>query len=89
MPQKLDGCRTEPPVSVPSAHTTSSDATATTLPPLEPPGTRLVSTGFLLGPNAEFSVLPPQANSSKFVFPINTLPLPSVRLATVALYGAI
>ncbi len=41
-------------------------------PPLEPPGTRDSSTGFRTGPNAEFSVDDPMANSSKLVLPIRT-----------------
>ncbi len=39
-------------------------------PPLDPPGTRLVSSGLRVGPNAEFSVLDPIANSSRLVLPI-------------------
>ena len=40
MPQKLAGCRTEPPVSDPSATGTTPAATSAADPPLEPPGTR-------------------------------------------------
>ena len=39
-PQSAAGCRTEPPVSVPSAHTACPAATAAADPPLLPPGTR-------------------------------------------------
>ena len=38
-------------------------------PPDEPPGTRDGSWGLRVGPNAEFSVEDPIANSSRFVFP--------------------
>ena len=73
-PQSDAGCRTDPPVSVPSAQTTSPAATAAALPPLEPPGTRSRSQGLWTGPYAEFSFDDPIANSSQFVLPINTLP---------------
>ena len=49
-PQKLAGWRMEPPVSEPSVATAMLAATAAAEPPLEPPGTRSVSTGFLTGP---------------------------------------
>jgi hypothetical protein len=45
MPQKLAGWRIEPPVSVPVAAGARRAATATALPPDEPPGTRAVSQG--------------------------------------------
>lgn len=37
-PQSAEGVRTDPPVSVPTAHGTSRAATATPEPLLEPPG---------------------------------------------------
>ena len=40
MPQKEAGPRTEPPVSLPSAKSTSPAATAAAEPDDEPPGTR-------------------------------------------------
>ena len=61
-------------MSVPSAQTTSPAATAAALPPLEPPGTRSRSHGLWTGPNAEFSLDDPIANSSQLVLPISTLP---------------
>jgi hypothetical protein len=45
-PQKPAGTRTEPPVSVPSAASTISSATATAEPPLEPPGMQVGFHGF-------------------------------------------
>jgi hypothetical protein len=78
-PQSAAGCRTEPPVSVPSAHTTSPAATAAADPPDDPPGTVSRFQGFLVGKNAEFSVEEPMANSSQFVFPIRTEPAAASR----------
>ena len=40
MPQLLDGTRTDPPVSVPSAKSARPQATADAYPLEEPPGTR-------------------------------------------------
>jgi len=62
-------------------------ATAAALPPLEPPGTRDVSSGLRVGPNAEFSVLEPIANSSRFVLPTMMAPASRKRDTTVASYG--
>src|SRR5438132_1259534 len=73
-PQSEAGCRTDPPVSVPNAHTTSPAATAAADPPDDPPGTRSSPQGFRTGPNAEFSLEEPIANSSQFVLPTSTEP---------------
>ena len=54
-------------------------ATATADPPLEPPGVRSSAQGFLDGPNAEFSVDDPIANSSQLVLPTMTAPAGSSR----------
>src|SRR3954452_23550434 len=62
-------------------------ATAAALPPLDPPGTRLGSHGLRVGPNAEFSVELPMANSSRLVLPITTAPAAARRCTTVASYG--
>src|SRR3954468_6949908 len=62
-------------------------ATAAALPPLDPPGTRVVSWGLRVGPNAEFSVELPMANSSRLVFPTMTAPAAARRCTTVASYG--
>jgi hypothetical protein len=53
-------------------------------PLLEPPGTRLVSHGFLLGPKALYSPLEPMANSSMLALAMGTAPASSRRLTTVA-----
>ena len=62
----------EPPVSVPWVAMHSSAATAAAEPPEEPPGMRERAQGLCVGPNAEFSVELPMANSSMFNRP-NTM----------------
>src|SRR5208283_5338374 len=84
-PQKDDGCRIEPPVSVPSAPAHNPAATAAAEPPLDPPGTRSRSHGLRVFMKAEFSVDDPMANSSMFVFPIKTAPACLSFSVTVAL----
>ena len=74
----------EPPVSEPRARGAKPAATAAAEPPLEPPGTRLVSWGLRVGPNAEFSVEEPMANSSRLVLPMMTAPAARRRSTTVA-----
>ena len=59
-------------------------ATAAAEPPEEPPGTRVVSSGFRVGPKAEFSVEAPIANSSRLVFPTITAPASRRRSTMVA-----
>ena len=71
-------------MSLPSDAAAKPALTAAALPPLDPPGTREVSSGFLVGPNAEFSVLDPIANSSRFVLPTNTAPASRNLVTTVA-----
>ena len=56
-------------MSVPIAHGRRPAATAAAEPPLEPPGTRSRSHGFLTGPKPEFSLDEPIANSSMLVLP--------------------
>jgi hypothetical protein len=50
----------------------------------EPPGTRLVSSGLRVAPNAEFSVLEPMANSSRLVLPTTIAPASRSLVTTVA-----
>ena len=83
-PHNAAGWRMLPPVSLPNEAAAKPAATAAALPPLEPPGTRDVSSGLRVGPNAEFSVLEPMANSSRFVLPTNTAPSSARRRTTVA-----
>ena len=73
-PQKEAGCRIDPPVSVPREKGTAPADTTAALPPLLPPGTRLGSQGLPTGPNAEFSLEEPMANSSQMVPATGTAP---------------
>src|SRR5205814_9114642 len=83
-PQRAAGCLIEPPVSEPSAQGAKPAATAAVEPPEEPPGTRGGSHGLRVGPNAEFSVDEPIANSSMLVLPSSERPASLQRVATVA-----
>ncbi len=74
IPQKADGMRTDPPVSVPRASGTIPAATATALPLLEPPAIRARSCGLRTGPLADTSPVAPNANSCVPVFPTITAP---------------
>ena len=87
MPVTAAGWRIEPPVSVPIASGASNAATAALEPPDDPPGIRPRSHGLCDGPNAEFSVDDPIANSSMFVLPSMTIPASLIRLVIVASYG--
>ena len=69
-------------MSVPIDHGAVPAATEAALPPLEPPGTRVVSHGFSVGPKAEFSVEEPIANSSWLVLP-SSVPPAALRLRTL------
>src|SRR5690349_11891220 len=89
MPHMAAGCLMDPPVSEPSARGVTPAATATADPPLEPPGMRSSAHGFRDGPNAEFSVDDPIANSSQFVLPTITAPADSSRAIVVASYGGV
>src|SRR5215210_4826926 len=75
-PHSAAGWRTEPPVSVPSAHTASPAATAVAEPDDDPPGTRSSAHGLRAGPNAEYSPDDPMANSSQLVLPTRAAPSP-------------
>src|SRR5512139_165331 len=87
MPQNAAGWRTDPPVSDPRPSTAWRAATAAAEPPLDPPGARSRAHGLREGPNAEFSVDDPIANSSQFVLPRTIAPARSSRSTTVAEYG--
>src|SRR5919197_1412199 len=77
----------EPPVSVPIASGAMNAASDDDEPPPEPPGIRSRSQGLRDGPNAEFSVDEPIANSSMLVLPRITTPALRSRAVTVASYG--
>src|SRR5690349_16190585 len=81
------GCRIDPPVSVPVATGASRAATAAAEPPDDPPGTFLISHGFLTGPYQLVSFDEPMANSSMFVLPKLTTPARLSNVTTVASYG--
>src|SRR5487761_1738120 len=87
MPHTAAGWRIEPPVSVPVANGASNAATAAAEPPEDPPGTGSRSHGLRLGPNAEFSVDDPMANSSMLVLPRMIAPARRSRVVMVASYG--
>jgi hypothetical protein len=78
------GCRIEPPVSEPIAIGVIPAATATALPPLEPPAVREGSCGFRAGKKALFSFEEPIASSSMFVLPTMTASAARSRATTVA-----
>src|SRR5438045_6197435 len=86
-PHSAAGWRMEPPVSDPRARGLKPAATAAALPPDDPPGTRVGSCGVRVGPNAEFSVDEPMANSSRLVFPTTIAPASCSRETMVASYG--
>src|SRR5919197_5657175 len=86
-PHSAAGWRTEPPVSVPRAHTASPAATDAAEPPEDPPGTVSRSQGLWTGPYAEFSLEEPMANSSQLVLPTRTAPLAFSLAHAVQLYG--
>ncbi len=77
----------EPPVSVPMASGASKEASAAEEPPPEPPGMRVRSQGFPVGPYALFSVEDPMANSSMLVLPRMTTSAAFSFLVRVASYG--
>src|SRR5574337_153537 len=89
MPQKLAGCRIDPPVSVPSEAAQRSAATAAADPPEDPPGTQSSAHGLRVRKKAEFSVEEPIANSSMLVFPSRIASCAFSRRMTVASYGGI
>src|SRR5204863_6604226 len=88
MPHSAAGCRTDPPVSDPSASGAMLAATATALPLDDPPGVRATSHGLRVGPKAEFSDELPIANSSMLPMPTTMAPASSKRCTNVAVYGA-
>src|SRR5437763_15878127 len=86
-PHSAAGCRTDPPVSEPSAAGTIRAATAAAEPPDDPPATQSRFHGLRVTPNAECSVEEPMANSSRFVLATMDHPLARRRDTTVASNG--
>jgi hypothetical protein len=76
--------RTEPPVSVPTEAMAMPSATAAAEPPLDPPADRAVSAGWRTAPNAESSLVVPNAYSCRFVLPTITAPARRSRPVTTA-----
>src|SRR5262249_57822344 len=79
--------RCEQPVSVAMARGACEAGTAADDPPDEARGTLARSHGLWLGPNAEFSVEEPMANSSMLVLPRMIAPACLSRIVIVASYG--
>src|SRR4029077_19322918 len=73
-PHSAAGMRIEPPPSDPVAIGTCPAATAAALPPLEPPGERVVSQGLAVRPKTLLVVSAVQASSGVFVLPTTTQP---------------
>lgn len=55
MPQKADGIRILPPISVPKPRTDPCDAIKAASPPEEPPGVQSGSKGFFVRPKTGFT----------------------------------
>src|SRR5689334_14331587 len=89
VPVSAAGWRIEPPVSDPSEPGVIDAATATALPPDDPPGVRVGSHGFFAVPNALFSFEEPIANSSMLHLPGKTASAARRRATTVASYGGL
>ena len=85
MPLKAAGTRPEPAVSVPSASSTSPEATATAEPELDPPDTRAGSNTDEHAPYGDRVPTSPVANWSMFVLPTISAPAASSRRTTAAL----
>src|SRR5690606_41534807 len=81
------GWRMVPPVSVPFASGAWWAATAAAEPPPDPPGVREGSHGLRVGPNAEYSVDEPIANSSMLVLPRIGRPASRHRVTMLASSG--
>ena len=83
-PQNAAGMRIEPPVSVPSAASQRSSATATAEPPLDPPGTWSGFQGLRHWPATASRLRTPKASSIIAALPIMTAPARRRRSTTGA-----
>ncbi len=79
-PVKPAGMRVDPPPSLAVAAGTSPAATAAALPPLDPPGVRLVSHGLRATPKTLVLVKLSVPNSGAAVLPTGTAPAARSRL---------
>src|SRR4029078_3762696 len=86
-PQSAAGIRIEPPVSVPSAQSTSPAATAAAEPPEEPPGRRSSARGLTTEPWCGLRLVTPNANSWRLVLPATMQPHDRIALITGASSG--
>ena len=84
MPQAAAGMRMDPPVSVPIEASDIPVATAIADPPLDPPGDRDGSLGLRAAPNADSSLVVPNANSCRLHLPTRTAPARRSRAVTGA-----
>src|SRR2546423_14766954 len=73
-PHAAAGMRIDPPVSVPIVASAMPAARLAPDPPLDPPGDRDGSCGFLAGPNGESSLVVPNAHSCRLVLPTKMAP---------------
>ena len=69
-----DGDRIDWPVSLPVPSTPKLAAIAAPVPPLDPPGVRVRSYGFLVCPPSELTVVPARASSCRFAFAMMIAP---------------
>ena len=83
-PQQAAGSRIEPALSVPRATSQRPAASAAPLPPLEPPGIRLASSGLTTAPKCGLSEVIPYANSCRFVLPTTPYPAASRAITELA-----
>src|SRR5215208_1584910 len=86
-PQKLAGCRIEPPPSPPVAIGPMPQATAAADPPLDPAAVRSGFQGLRVGPKSGLSVGDFQPNSGVFVLPRTITPL-RLRRSTIGASSA-
>src|SRR5579864_4744396 len=84
MPHSAAGTRTDPPVSVPMPAGANRAATASAVPPLDPPGIRRLSYGFDTAPNTGLLHVTPKASSCRVFLPSNRAPASNSWLATRA-----
>ena len=84
MPQNVEGMRTDPAPSVPTASGPIPDATAAAAPPDEPPGVIFVFQGFRVMPVRKLSVVPLMPNSGVLVLPSKMAPASRNRAVTGA-----
>ena len=86
VPQKFEGIRRDPPPSPPVATGARYAATADAAPPLEPPGVRVVSQGFLPVMPSELVQVPTKPSSEQFVLPRMIPPSRRMRSRNAALF---